>query len=862
MAAPAFPFTFPFTSIPGAGIVGASTSNTSNTSNSGPQFPSSKLDTEKRGKPTDKPMIKLDGVPALEPYDYLNYLGCLGMTRDEYDSYRLNSAPFLSYYFQAKSTKEMHERIIQLISDLPIPNNEGVLVPSESLQKVSGDDLNTKEVLAANNASDTTSLIPEYNANNNNNDSFSIIPEYNTVPEYNVQTTYTNNTSSVGQEKPKIPVHDRLGITDPRRCYGPAYLILATDKFTFSLECYLYFPSMTKDARPWPSYHYFGACHRWMYRMLYSPKYHFMRPRGNCFRTAPDFVIPTGCTATSGYWCVQSKRTHKKMRIYRKAKKIQAYPAAYFSAFRLNIEHPQLKQYFNPNSFTHVQRNVLPADMEMFVGCRYMLISENRKYFYVLGRSTLTLYLNTGSLDIVTLCLMGMIPSAFMVPQKIHSWFGGYSTRMAIEGTTLNIYTTYYPNGSEYPVYSINIGSEKAVLPIAIVLDNDGELQVYDRNNEAVGTVNLKGSTMFGEYDPDADYRQRLINLIAYLKLVNRYKETPVYDPNAGEAVPLQAPDIIYQEVPLYDSSVDYVGRLTQLIDVLRNNGKLTREDPLFHGKYQPPTPEVIVPEIVVSPEVAVLKNPSLAATVPTMSSGNSLGDIFRTGFDFDMAELERKSGMVMKVPTNPTGVSSGDNENDPPDPVISAETDNDAMAKIDTEEAKATFEETTQETKQALADLKTELAGLKAKETGKVQNQKEEHEGDYQGPTETGIFFGAREALMGTLQAKGTEIQSVRRPSCPLQAGAYNAIDDFYCRLMSLRTFIRSQKPSAKDEPSDDPYLRLLGDPQTMVSREVIPQAIIDTQLPPQTGIQPYDPSNDYRARIDVLTSRYPTKP
>ena len=81
-------------------------------------------------------------------------------------------------------------------------------------------------------------------------------------------------------------------------------------------------------------------------------------------------------------------------------------------------------------------------------------------------------------------------------------------------------------------------------------------------------------------------------------------------------------------------------------------------------------------------------------------------------------------------------------------------------------------------------------------------------------------------------------------RPTCPIDKSApFNEEDDFYCRLIALRDYIRSQNKGAYFDDFD---------------WERIETA--DTFRAPesQAGILPYDPTSDYRMRMDTLSTRY----
>lgn len=818
-------------------------------------------------------MTRMMGVKGVHKFNELYFeLGCMGLTRDDYDEYRLNRAPFLCYEFKATDAMDMTNKVLMLLRDLPIPDPEtgGVTMRPSA------------EVHAKMPAASTTSNVP--------------------ITMNGVQDPWAPTGA------PKVPIYDRLGITDPsKRVYGPAYIFAAMDQTRTptgrrgGLECHLFLPSMTKDARPWPTYHYLGMCHRWMYRLIFSPPYRMWKPKGTCvFSDTYDKTFFVGCRTdaddpkdptlanvpvgrTPMYDCVSSKKSHKKMRIYKKGRRREGYPAAYFRVYRINLENENVAPYINPNSFTYLQRNMLPTDMEMFVGCRYMLMSPNFKYFLILGSDRLSLYENVGKEDIVDLCLRGRSPRTIL-PIKITFFGGGYDTRLVFEENLLNIYSKEYEGAEEKLVFSAAAVSQMAKKPIVLMLTDSGTLVSYDSENKLVGTGDLLGTVAMGPYDPNEDYRQRLINLIAYLRLVGRYKEEQPIDPNS--VVPLKAPEIVFENIPPFNSSINYVERLKQLVESMRGKGSLTASDPYYMTGYTPPYPDVIVPEGTTKPSLGM----QLDTGAPVNGSGNQtfaglLGIANTpmpefTGYSPYTPEDEVAPPRSIDAPEYLDAYAGGKLVSSS-DPVLFPDTPQGEEAAIKAIEEKE---------KRDLEEENVYEAGVEATEPGAVPAESEDtpttvsasqvssekltsglEDAKVNYATQSAAakaqadeFYGRTSAQMTDVKNRTSALLSTRPvssmsqifqrdfakvdntystpPVCPRPAGVYNQDEDFYCRLISLRDYIRGQKPNTEGD--------------SIAWGGKIGQDTFRIPENKMTSTTPYDPSASYNARLDALAT------
>lgn len=330
-----------------------------------------------------------------------------------------------------------------------------------------------------------------------------------------------------------------------------------------------------------------------------------------------------GCRTESSFKCVQSKKAHKMMRIYKRKKNRESYPGAYFRMYQMNLNDQRLAPFVLDNSIAVPLRNILPSGVDMFTGCRHMLISPNRTYLLVLGNFRLTLYKNLGSENIEDLCRTNKMPT-MLLPVKTITFAGVFGTKAVIEDRNFNIYTEFQKDGQEELVFERKIVSDEAVGPYAMVLQDNGELYIYDIRNKVVSTGGMGSETdpaLAGletgfdkDYDPAEDYRQRIIRLIAYLRLVNLYKElasASVIDENLKKDVPAY---ILDNSIPPYSATEDYVIRLENLVKYLQAKGYTNIVNTAFMRS-------AAQQEATVGPSEAATKNNMSIGTLPTYKS-------------------------------------------------------------------------------------------------------------------------------------------------------------------------------------------------------------------------------------------------
>ena len=418
---------------------------------------------------------------------------------------------------------------------------------------------------------------------------------------------------------------------DPvKKIFGPVYLLSAYDLENKVIESWLYFPSLTPERKLYPNFWFLANSNKWLFRILYSVMYK-VKPYSSCnmrqmipneydntsdpahrwFKSLNASFIQ-GCKSIDKDLCKQSENIHRAMGIYDDKKNSSGYPSAYFRTYKINGNDPTFSQYFDKNSFNNLLMCFLSSDTEIFAGCRYMLVSPNRKFFYILESDKLVLYYNFyTNIDIMSYCHQGGNPRVYAIKLRIINFGGVTNTKLVFEQGYLNIYSQLSDDDPEALVWSmLAVNESSSDQQCTIILLDNGKLKAYDNNNKDVSNKNLDklGSILKGDeidvkeddlnlykgvYNKDTDFKLRLIQLAAYLKIRNMIKNgtissadeylnfgkgsisgsgkeyNPKYDTNIGK----------------YSSKVDYIDRITILIDTYINNNKMTSDDKEYYLK-------------------------------------------------------------------------------------------------------------------------------------------------------------------------------------------------------------------------------------------------------------------------------------
>jgi hypothetical protein len=689
----------------------------------------------------------------------------MGFTRAEFDKPRLDMAPFLFYKIREPTYQGFYARVVQLIRTVP---------PIEPVEQDAPPPP----------ATDPTS---------------------NTFGRFGRQ----------GQLERQAPIRP---IEDPnRRVHGPVYLFVAYDIERAFIEGFLFFPSMTKKAQKWPNHYFLGMAHRWMYRLIHGPDYRIARPRSSCSVRVQDRSLEMGCRTESSFRCMQSKRMHKKMGLFRRRKNRELYPAIYYRMYNLNLAHPAVRDFVHPTSLSVLHRNILPSDLDMFMGCRYMLVSPSQQYFYVLNRSMLTLFRSMGNEDITALCMRNR-PPRLVVPVNRQYFRGFTNTRAVLEDGMLRVYSQYDPEAADELVYQVQAASESAEPPFALVLEDSGRLVVYDATNRVVSSNLFDQPSQpleDDEYDPVKDRRERMLQLIAYLKLIRLYRLVQATS-DADTLVQVgRQMDLLLanDQLPPYNSTEDYIARLEKLLGFLIRTRRILPGDPNQYG---------------FSLDLTDANNKD------------------NTRFDFDEEEQDAKEEKqrtrpfempaLPELPSVPIasqltpaqGVTDDADEHDPCDDI-----DDDTLREKCVDQREASFATQEGEVDQGLHDMEGALASGDLD----VTDLRDLMEGD-----DVADIFGKLTAD-GVASSSSTSNAAGARYQCPIPRNVtYSRKHDMYCRLIALRESIRRAQRK----------LVVLEDTVAPIQKQS-PTSLMDANAP-RSSIPEYNATEDMQARLELL--------
>lgn len=462
----------------------------------------------------------------------------------------------------------------------------------------------------------------------------------NTI-RYMPTNTNWSSTGTPGNPKAKPPILDIPANPniDPKNsstiklACGPIYLFVAYDLSKIAIEAYLYFPSISSDFKKIESYFELAIAHKWIARFLYNKTYDtlsvesksFMRmlgnerkqpiskymdsnidhlkfpnKSGNRYKTlSSSFIL--GCridkTSTGARYtdadliCVESTDAHKRMGIYDDRKTREMYPGIYFRKYTIDIKDIRISNFVNQNN-NLLRQNILPVSFTMFVGCDYMLISNNNRYYLTLSDTSITIY-NNPLVDLHYNCkFKNRLPANNKIISSI-KYKKGYNTYLSIEEGKILINSQATPDDQSQVILELDVAipDNTPTQFYCLVLEDNGELNMYNINNKIVTSPNfsLNSNTQAnnnsgGYYDKIIDYNQRFSNLLDYLTLRRLLIETKdvilqkINSDNSNNLININEYKSIYgsqigELLPPYDSTIDYSFRLKNLILYLNKNG-------------------------------------------------------------------------------------------------------------------------------------------------------------------------------------------------------------------------------------------------------------------------------------------------
>lgn len=379
--------------------------------------------------------------------------------------------------------------------------------------------------------------------------------------------------------------------------HGPFIFLLANNTDKTTIDILFYAPSHQRDGALQPNRNALAIGHRWVTRLLTGASYAVGDPLytttvGGPKNTALSHVrtcygapeVPERvdlCTTRATYvvcGCTGSRGCTPKAKYVSKNLSRATFNSIYV-AYEVRLDHPDIAPLVTGGPKT-LLRNALPYNTEMFARPSQTLHSEN-------GRHVATLSGNS-----------------FRVNGKtILSAAPGNARSLMINLGSLRLETDQDASRDLTVAFS---GSA----PFTLVLENDGRLRVYDYSNRDVTDAELEaanrgvreptpeqlraireaedgeaaGPAAWGDWDPIADYRGRVDNLLNYLRIRNllqnydpaRFAHLPAGAATAEDRIAYKRLTIAYgsyaQDTP-YDPREDYEARLNRLVADLRRLG-------------------------------------------------------------------------------------------------------------------------------------------------------------------------------------------------------------------------------------------------------------------------------------------------
>lgn len=296
------------------------------------------------------------------------------------------------------------------------------------------------------------------------------------------------------------------------RVCGPIYAFIGNHG---GIECYLVFPSMMKDGKPFLNYEFIGRSHRWLYTLLRRPQY-----------TADISKCAFGCN-NAPYWeernwswssfsfysiyhvvpCGNIPDSPPATRRHRKSPEKPFVMDIYFAIYEVKLSHSSIAPYIidGPND---ILLNVLPQSIKLLPGCINQLVSPNRHW-------VLQLIENAG------LILQYMDGNGEECGGGQTVWFISANQPGASLSLGSNGRAVLVNNGAD--VWAIE-SVEGGKAPYALVLDNNGTLTVYDSTNMRMGYMQRGGKTNYNE-PPTVTTRVQLTTKEIYKSLKEKDTE-------------------------------------------------------------------------------------------------------------------------------------------------------------------------------------------------------------------------------------------------------------------------------------------------------------------------------------------------
>lgn len=351
---------------------------------------------------------------------------------------------------------------------------------------------------------------------------------------------------------------------------GPVVLFLQNRGAT--MLCRIIFPSMTKEGQPIMSYDNLAKSHRWTDRLMSSILY------------TVGSLCNTPCLGTPVAYSRVKRRKGKCIKDkyfmpcgymnfdWKKSFRIENY-----TVWQVNTNHASIKSYFNKSTIKDMVYSILPSDWEMYVGARYMLISENKKYFMLLMRDRLGVFHNHKNENLLALNRAEAKQTRGLYKYGIR--FKGTATKAIIEAGVLTIYGDDGKGDENAMLFRLQL-AKGGVQPTSLFLHDDGSLSLFDADNKNVLDLSALDAILdrqeqeltLRDYDPNMDYRERILRLLQWLKARNLISSIIMPGDETSSEI-LKKLQIEYEDLTpdaLFNPLINYQERVTTLINQLR----------------------------------------------------------------------------------------------------------------------------------------------------------------------------------------------------------------------------------------------------------------------------------------------------
>lgn len=501
-------------------------------------------------------------------------ISCMGMIDRELEANRFQECPCLAIPIIKNTVQELKDTIVtivrlvsqnklaELMSTIPMYTEEGPALGGINGLGLSLTDFSWDKLMGK----DMKVEAPLYNRDADFRARLQSLRTY-------LRARGTNVIEPFDVGLPTLPVPEN---TSWFTMNGPVYMFMQNKNN--GLLCRIIFPSMSKQGQPILNYDNLGKAHRWVERIINSILYTSgVNCNTPCTKTpvtysSVKFAFPK-CYRYKYFMPCGSKNTAKKIKPGSKLE--------YYSVYQLNLSHPSIAPYFSTSRIRDTIYSVLPSDWEMYVGTRYMLMSENKKYFMLLMKDRLGIFYNQKNEDLVKLNRGEAKQTKGVYKYGIK--FKGVATKMLLESGVLTIYGVDPSNEDQDDIlFRVELASNGATQPMALYLHDDGRLSLFDGDNknalnattfEAVLDKREEVMSITRDYDPNVDYQQRIQRLLQWI-VARKLVETIIM-PNAeniGEL--MQKLSISYSDLSPgapFDPTVNYQERIMHLFGYLRS---------------------------------------------------------------------------------------------------------------------------------------------------------------------------------------------------------------------------------------------------------------------------------------------------